>query len=271
MNRLFSIIFCVCACSWSSVTPLLSQQPGGIREVINIKGALEGARGNILTVKSDDGKSYMVRLPEDIEAVRYKGSGVPTMLQPGLMIRFEGMFDPSTGRTTVPVSQLEVFNPMKPKHAQQKDIMEITPGIYPVDSGNAAAGAGAGLFADPNEKRPRTKAQPQSASFKVIGQVAGISKKGVNVNAGRMLQIEVLPTTQIAVSDYGLRFAQPGDPIQVDGFYFPPNETQVLAQRITVTGANPLGVPQEKPKPGKAVKNSEKEPEEKDAESKNAK
>ncbi len=223
---------------------------GAIREIIAIKGTVEGSRGPILSVKGEDGRQFMVKAPEEPERVKFTGKGLVGMLQPGLFVRFEATFD-GKGKAVAPVSNLEVFTPYRPRHAQAKDMMEMTPGLYPTGSGGGGGG-GAGLFVDPSEKGAKRPAAMQTTTYRVIGQIAGISRKGVGINAGgRQVMVEITPEAQILVSDLGWNYAQPGDTVNVNGFYFPPNETQILAQDIQITGVNPLGAKQEKPKPGK--------------------
>ena len=218
--------------------------PNGVnREVINVKGQLELIQGFFMRIKSEDGRVFTIKASENQEAIKYTGTGAIAMLQPGLFIRFEAKFD-NAGRTVAPLQSLEVFTPYKPKHARPEDLITMMPGVYPGD--NAGAG-GVGLFED-GAKKPASGPPPMS--YKVIGRIAGVSKKGMNINAGRMMvATEVSPTAAISVTAIGWSLAMPGDNVHVSGFMFPPKDTEVLAEQIQITGVKPLGLVEEKPKP----------------------
>ena len=99
----------------------------------------------------------------------------------------------------------------------------------------------------------------------MVGTLMMISPQGaIAVQAGGApVNTMVSPNVEIEVQMNNLSLAQPGDEVEVAGFYNPPDETKVKAQRITITTervigdtANPANG-KDRLKPGKGVKTEE--------------
>jgi hypothetical protein len=241
-----------CFLNLIGVTGLVYAQRGNLadREVVKIKVAVEAIGGGKMKAKGDDGKPYMIGIPTDGDGIRFEGTALPAFLQNGQWVRFEGSFD-QKGQAANPITSIEVFTLYKPKHTSAKDMQNMTPGAYPTGNNNA------GLFTDASAKGQGKPQAKGPTSYRIVGQIRGVSKSGISVwTPQTMVSAEVIPDAKVMVTSQGptsLKLVRPGDSVAVEGFYLPPNDSLISAERLRFSSAKPLGTPPEKP----AVKGKE--------------
>lgn len=215
----------------------LWSRPKGNVENVQVKGKVRAMQGDVLQVADEEAKpQWLVKMPREPAGIHVYGTARPTFLQPGMLVRFSGLFD-SKGNPKAPIEKLEVFTP-----APVKEGMPFTEqfGVFP------EAAFGGQLAQD----APAT-GQPKSdvASYVVSGQLRGFRKGEILVAAGSTpVRAALSEKVQISVDVPDIRWVRPGDEIEVHGWSYPHLKTHVVATRVTVRTKEPLGVvPQEKP------------------------
>lgn len=187
-------------------------------EVIEFKGTLKDARGNMVTVAGDDGTEYIVQYPDEITSLEFIAKALPAYLRRGMPIRFATVLGP-TGMPMAPVNQIEVFAPINAKMLPHNQTERYTPGVHPAD----------------RKKRPR--GAPLTGKVIVVGNLAMLNAQGgLALQAGSTpVQTMVAPDASLEIRVNNLSLAQPGDAVSVEGFYQPPDKTKVKANRIKIT------------------------------------
>ncbi|MCA9138283.1 MAG: hypothetical protein KDB00_16035 [Planctomycetales bacterium] len=193
-----------------------STVPGN--EITNFKGKLKGMQRGIILVEKEDGTEAMVAPPENVSSFQFVAKATPAFLQRGMLIRMDANFGPG-GVPLSPVTKVTLFQPVDPRGVQGKAKEQFTPGVY----SDAKAG----------DRRN----QPMVGKLSIVGQLIGLSPSGIlAVQAGKVpVQVPVNAETELEVRYNNLTLAQEGDPVTVAGFYQPPNENEVRADRITIT------------------------------------
>ena len=186
-------------------------------EVTNFKGTLKGMRRNILVVEKEDGSEALVALPDTISSFQFVAKATPAFLQRGMLIRFSANFGPG-GVPLAPVEKITLFQPVDLRSLHGRTKEQFTPGIY-------------------SDANRGNRNQPMVGKLSIVGQLIGLAPNGVlAVQAGKIpVQVPVDANTTLEVRYNNLALAQEGDPVTVAGFYQPPNENQVKADRITIT------------------------------------
>lgn len=233
---LFSVAFLVSLCSPYA---LAQAQPGGAnRQNFNLKGSLlEMQRGLIKVAAEADKKEYIVKLPNEVEQVRYSGQAVKEWLGGGMFVRFDVQMD-EKGKVIGAVKQIEVFLPDPKLPNNPENMKDNVPGVYPLSVPGAD-----GLFSD-------EKKQAVIKTFRVVARVGGINKNKLAALAGsNRMQVELDENATINVSVPGVELFQAGDEVTVAGFVYPDQPGWVEGARVTVVGKQPLGQ-----KPAKGAK-----------------
>lgn len=212
------------------VVRVWGQAPGADRQAFKVNGTLKGMQNGMLMVTGADKKDYMVKLPKELDKVRYSGQAALEWLSNGLFVRFETQMD-EKGRIVGTVKQVEVFVPDPQLQNNPATMKEHVPGVHLL----GVAGSD-GLFSD--EKVPANSVK----SYRVIAQLIGVAKNKMMVAAGsNRLQVEVDPNVAINVSVPGMDLCQPGDDIAISGFTYPNQPQFVESQTISVTGKQLIG------------------------------
>ena len=186
-------------------------------EVTQFKGKLKGVRGNVLAVTREDGTDVMVQPPDDLASFAFVATAKPAFLQRGNLVRFSGTFGP-TGIPVTPIAKVEVFQPVPHARLQGHARERFLPGIHPADR--------------------RAPKQPVAmAKYNVVGSLMGINAAGVMmVQAGKQpMQVQLAKDVNFELRFNNLNLAKEGDAVTVAGFYQPPDDTKVKAERITIT------------------------------------
>ena len=212
------------------VGPLGAQTPvqPSANMVTNFKGTLKGFQRGILIVTKDDDSEVYVQPPEDISAFNFVATAKPAFLRPGTMIRFSGDFN-AAGIQQSPVPRVEVFQPLARGQIKGNLRERYVPGIY-------------------SRHRPQPGVPiPAVATYQVVGNLTGLAPNGLMaIQAGsRRLRVQLSEDAKFELRFNNLSLAKEGDPVTVAGFYQPPDETKVRAERITITTDRVYGEPEE--------------------------
>lgn len=195
--------------------------------VIEFKGTLKSfdARRGVIVVSREDGTEAMVYPPENLASFQFVATAKPAFLQRGMLVRFSGLFGPG-GVPQAPIDQVVLFQPVSGKGLRRE---QFVPGVYP----------------QRGQRSEQGQAVSAVAKYDVVGNVVGISPQGVMmVRAGRVpLQIPLAAEATFELCFNNLALAQVGDPVAVAGFYQPPDDSQVRADRVTITPDRVYGEP----------------------------
>lgn len=220
---------------WLSSVSSFAQQPGRFggqnqagpnappaNEVIEFEGSLRGVRGNVLIVKKEDDTEAQVMMPDLPVALTFVAKAEMEFLRPGMSVRFEAEFDRS-GMPTGPVDKVEIFHPMRSPRMSRAMRERYLPGLYPKD----------------DEVVP----QAGPAMYRVVGNVAGMDESGaLLVRAGaRPVRVELTEEPNFEIRFNHLNLARPDDTVEVSGFFQPPDETRIKAERVTVKSDRVFG------------------------------
>ena len=190
---------------------------GGANEVTKFQGKLKGFQRGILAVTRDDGTDVMIQPPDDISAFTFVATAKPAFIQRGQLVRFTGMFQPN-GVPTEPITKVEIFQPIQTQKVAGHNRDKFVPGVYSA-----------------NRHAPK---QPAAVGkYSVVGGVLGMNNAGVMmVQAGdKRVQVQLAQTVVFEVRYNNLTLAKEGDIVNVAGFYQPPDDTKVKADRVTVS------------------------------------
>lgn len=197
-------------------------QAGGAKtvpgnEITQFKGKLKAMRQGIVVVEKEDGTEALVAVPDQITSFQFIAKASPAFLRPGMLVRFSAEFGPG-GIPTAPIAKLTLFQPVPPKSLHGRTKLQFTPGVH-------------------SDAKPGNNRQvPVMGKLTVVGSLVGVTPNGIlTLRAGKMpVRVPVNQETQLEIHYNNLSLAQPGDPVSVAGFYQPPNENQVKADRITI-------------------------------------
>lgn len=219
-------------------------------EITNFTGKLKGMRRGVVIVEKEDGTEAYVMPPDSISSFQFIAKATPAFLQRGMMIRFVGNFT-ANGAATAPITKITLFQPVNLRSLQGRAKQQFTPGIH----------------ADPGVDK---RNPPAVAKMTIVGALIGLTPNGVlAVQAGKTaLQVPVNADTQLEVRYNNLNLALEGDRVVVAGFYQPPNENQVKAERITITTDRVYGEYKPDTKKKSRRKRGKKDDDEKDADAK---
>ena len=209
-------------------------------EITNFKGKLKELRRGIVIVEKDDGAEAMVMPPESIASFQFVAKANANFLKRGMLVRFNGNFGPA-GNALAPITKVTLFQPVDVRKLHGRAKQQFTPGVY----------------SDPAHGKPN---QPMMGKLTVVGAFVGVSGNVMVVQAGKVpVRVPVNTETQLEIRYNNLNLAQPGDPVSVSGFYEPPNENQVRADRITITTDREYPLSQAASEKGKRRSGNEKD------------
>ncbi|MCM2372793.1 hypothetical protein [Aporhodopirellula aestuarii] len=235
----------ICGSATTSAAPPDGSGFGGggtgalANEVTVFDGTLKDARGNIITVTREDGTECTVQFPDEITSLEFVGKALPAYLRRGTPIRFATVLGP-TGMPMAPVNQLQIFAPLSPQLVPHNQAERFTPGVHSAD-----------------KKKPQ-RGMPLTGKVIVVGNLMMLTAQGgLAVQAGSTpVQTMVSPDATLEIRVNNLSLAQPGDAVSVEGFYQPPDETKVKANKITITTDRVFGEMPAKPTRQRPTKKS---------------
>ncbi len=229
----------------------------GANEVTNFKGTLKGFQRGVLSITREDGVEVMVQPPDNVEGFTFVAAAKPAFLQRGNLVRFSGAFGP-TGMAAAPIAKVEVFQPVQAQRLQGHAREKFIPGIYPAD-------------------RHAANKPAAMAKYNVVGNLMGINAAGIMmVQAGKQpLQVQLAQDAIFELRYNNLSLAKEGDAVTIAGFYQPPDDTKVKADRVTITTDRVYGeateqTPKRRARTRRDAAEEEKQSEEKPTEEKPA-
>ncbi|MEO1526610.1 MAG: hypothetical protein AAFX06_14335 [Planctomycetota bacterium] len=186
-------------------------------EITNFKGKLKAFRQGIVVVEKEDGSEALVAVPDSVTSFQFIAKAAPAFLRQGMLIRFTADFGPG-GVPTAPISKLTLFQQVPEKSLHGRARIQFTPGIH----SDAKAG--------------NNRNAPMMGKLTVVGSLLGLTPNGIlTLRAGKTpVRVPVNQQTQLEIQYNNLSLAKAGDPVTVAGFYQPPNENKVKADRITI-------------------------------------
>jgi hypothetical protein len=217
---------------------LLLAQADGERKMVTAKGALKAvARGGAaIQVVNEEGEQWIVKVDPKSKYNVFQGSADVKFLKPGMLVEFRSSFD-KKGKATSEVRTLKVFSRRE----------DTRLGVKPVSGGVAADGLFSSSTQEENTKK-KTK-PPVTRPYIVAGHIQRIKNKTMIVVAGNVpVRVELADKVQIAFNFSDFRYARQGDTVEVSGWAYPDQANLVVASRLTITAAKPLGLEDEKPK-----------------------
>ncbi len=235
-------------------------EPAGGLEIAKLTGKLEAILGNQLKLVGEDETPSVVVIGDNT-IFQYVGTAEPSVLAPGLLVRFIAELDPS-GTPQAPLAELEIFRPLRGQRLSLAVRQSQTPGIYPVEEDDAAEAAAnqRNPKAAPANTPPATTRQPANnpannraaarqtpnnlasavKRYQIVGVVRAIQGDRMQVLAGNQpLIFQAAPEVTVTVSAGDPSYCQPGDEVIVNALKLPNGIMQ--AESIHVTGAKPLG------------------------------
>ena len=164
----------------------------------NEKGSLQGIRAPFLQLDVS-GTQWVVQVKATPENISYTATATKDWLQPGMLLRYSSADE--SGNHGEPLAELTVFS-LRP-------------------------GWGLGIMDDGD------------GTFFVAGALRSIKKDRLFVNAGgRETRVQLAEDVTIHVDMNTLEFAQPGDQVQVRGWYF--QKGKAVGDEVSVTASQPL-------------------------------
>jgi hypothetical protein len=230
--------------------PVTSQEPAGTGlEIVELSGTLEMIVGNQLKMKTTDGQESIV-LMGDATSFKYEGTAEPSALSPGLMVRFTGSFD-EAGNSQAPLSELEIFRPVRERRMSLELQQKQTPGIYPAqekEKGKPAPTVALNKSAIVKDIKSGASAQQalkNNSAAKPAPTKPGAANKGAQARNPRdnKGKADAATTPQGSVADFlvvGMLRAIQGDKLQI----FAGNRPLIVPfapdLNVTVTAGDPL-------------------------------
>lgn len=212
------------------------------KENVRIEGKIEDMGQGLLQIKDSAGESYLVKVEGGVKNVFMTGKADPSFLSRGMLVQFTARLD-KKGETVEPLRELTVFTP---REGEQ-------PGIFSEPQIGAAA---SGIFSDAEDESARLKKATanEPRSWRVVGVLAGEKSGKLQIAAGNnLIKARLAEDVRIAVDVADLRLARKGDAVQVQGWRYPQQKLRVIANRISVTAAEPFASAKSKPRASRST------------------
>lgn len=219
--------------------------PQDLRENVELAGALKQIGPGVLQMATEAGDQWLVRLegrPQEMK-LSFSAKADPSFLRTGMLVQFEG--------TVNKKGQLQ----------EKLDLVVVTSlregievGVYP----EVARGQGSDLFGDdkPPEK-PKKQGRVDAVPCRITGYLTKISRTGeLTVNCrNATVTADLADEAKVSVDVNDLRLAQPGDKVEVRGWYIKNQKGNAWSREVSISAANVLGEAKKKPRGGeKAAK-----------------
>lgn len=211
--------------------PTFAQSTVQFDTVIEVKGKLKDSQRNLMVVTRDDGTDVTVKLHDDPTRLRFIADAKLAFLRPQMMARTTVNLGPA-GVPVAPADVIELFQPIPPAALPSSAKENFTPGVHST-----------------SHDKPNPQLGFVPGNYKVIGMIVGMDNKGLYLNTGRgPMPIPLSPEAKIGLVYHNLSLAQQGDPVTVSGFHQPPDETQVVANSVTIRPERVYGEAEENPR-----------------------
>ncbi len=208
------------------------------KEQLRVSGTFRGAVRGGLQIATDGNELWNVRLPGKPDDISFTANAEVSFLRPGMYVQLSGVVN-KKGQLAEPVSSLLIYTP------QNRTDM----GVYPENAGGEAANPLAGLFM-PDE--PESNEQPakgkgvkrvvEDQPYRIGGVLSSLKGERFTVSAGGVqIKGELSEKVKVRVSTSNLAFAQLGDKVEMEGWYYAGARQQgAWANRLSVTAVNTL-------------------------------
>lgn len=244
----------------SGMTPRISlaQRDGEVpRENLRAAGKVDGIPApGIIVFKTEKGDVWAAKIESRPVDLTFTGTAVRGFLKERMFVVFTGMVT-KRGMVTEPVTALTVFTP--------SDARPV--GVVPDDLPGGGAPA---LFGEtkPAEGKPEKGKKPargkvEAVSCQIAGAITKISRTGeLTINTGdATVKANVAENCKISVEVSDLSFVQPGDSIEMEGWYVKNQPGQAVANgKVEIVAAKPLtDTSKKKPRPVKPGETSKED------------
>lgn len=210
---------------------------GASDAVTKFSGKLKGVQRGILMVTRDDGVDVMISPPDDLSSFQFNATAKAPFLQRGMFVRLTGTFNVN-GMAVEPIKSVTIFQPVSTANMAGHSKQKFKPGVY-------------------SANRHAPKQPAVVGKYEVVGNLIGMNPAGLMVQAGkRRVQVPLAGDAKLSIQFNNLNLAQPGDKVSVSGFYQPPDDTKVKADRVTITTDRVYGEPNEPQKPTRRTRRS---------------
>lgn len=184
--------------------------------VIKVEGTLKSAQGQYLIVTRSDGQDVTVKLHEDPTRLTVTAEAKPTFLRPQMMVRTTATLGPA-GMPIQPVERVEIFQPLRLSKQSAAVKQKFTPGLHPSD------------------RQVDLRQGFVPGQYTIVGSIAGMDPAGIYIFTGKArVPVPLGEDAKILLVFNNLSIAQPGDPVVVNGFHQPPDETKVIANDVAI-------------------------------------
>lgn len=211
-------------------TTLLLAQDKKMGEKVSASGTIKAVGPGVMQVMSAEGDQWQVALGPKAE-VFVSGTASPSFLRPGMLVKFSGKFN-KKAESVEPLSSITVFTPRAEKPRQGGE-----------GEAGGASDFGKGFFSA-EEAPAETEKKKPAETFDVSSGGAIVSARGGKVavrGPAGSFKLMLAEDAQVALDVSDIRLARPGDKIELEGWTYPGDVTKVVANRVTIRLAEPLG------------------------------
>jgi hypothetical protein len=217
------------------------QQPNIQWENTELTGSIKAMSGSLVQVEASGGENWVVQIDARPQDIWFQGTADPAFLKPGMLVEFKARLN-KRGTASEPVSSLTIFTVREGRSV----------GVAPEGSG--AGSTVTELFSSKPDEPEKKGKKDEDPVYQVAGQLTKISRGEMTINcAGTVVKADLAKDAKVTVDVNHLRFAQPGDKVEIRARYPMGQKAagQALATQITVMGSKPLGEPKKRVLPGK--------------------
>jgi hypothetical protein len=216
-------------CAWALlivVVSSLAQEPE--RESVRVEGVIEEIGPGVLQVADTQGTSWLVKVEARPLDLMYSGTAELGWLAPGMWVRCSTSLNQRL-QSVEPVALLTVFTPQDPTQL----------GIFPQTT------LGKDLFAAPEVETKSAKGQravDKETPCIVAGKLVAVRRNKCTVAAGNaVVTLDLAQDAKVSVEVADLRLASKGDKVTLEGWKYAMVPGRMVATRVSVSGAAPLG------------------------------
>lgn len=213
----------------------VAQEKGKMGEKVSASGTITAVGPGVMQVMSAAGDQWQVALDPKAE-VYVSGTASPSFLRPGMLVKFSGKFN-KKAEAVEPLSSITVFTPRAEKPRQGEEgggnSSDLAKGLFEVDE-PAPAG----------EKKKPVEAFDVSSGGAIVSARGG--KLSVRGPAGTF-KMTLASDAEVALDVNDYRLARAGDKIELEGWTYQGDVTKVVANRVSIRLAEPLGEKKKEP------------------------
>jgi hypothetical protein len=203
-------------------------------EKVSASGKIKAVGPGYIHVVSEAGDQWQVAFAPKAE-VFVHGAANASFLRSGMPIKLSGKFN-KKAETVEPLSSVTVFTPRDEKKRGRAEAGG--------DSAEASAFA-KNLFKieDPAQAKPAQEVKPpETFDVSTAGVIASARGNRLSVRVpGAVLKVELTDDAQVTLDIADYRVAREGDRVDLEGWTYRGDVTKVVANRVTITLAEPLG------------------------------